>query len=106
MKVRTVNHILNDLLAALIAAQWSGGAYPGPRCYCHGDGSPCCPSCEALATRCAIDPRRTATEPNEHKPNCAYMALMREAQAYLDVENTLAKERGGEPVGESQLNWI
>jgi hypothetical protein len=33
------------------------------------------------------------------------MALMREAQAYLDVENTLAKERGEEPIEESHLNW-
>jgi hypothetical protein len=87
---RSTNDIIYDLLQIAIETQWSDRK--NTSCHCHPEYAACCPECDTLL----YDPSdsRHETE-NEHKPDCRRMALIREADAYLRVENELAEENGG-----------
>lgn len=83
---RTVNHILSDLLRLVVNDEWSGEV--NVVCHCHPQYVECCKECKTTQYK-----RGTSIE-NEHKPDCARYLLIKEARAYLEVENKLADERG------------
>jgi hypothetical protein len=91
--VRTVRHILADLLQLAIDGEWSDRT--NVACHCHPEYAASCPECDTL--KYPRDDHYERKE-NEHAPGCKRMALINESRAFLRVENKLAEERGEEEV--------
>lgn len=88
-EVRETADIVRDLLEFAQSQEWEAQINIG--CSCHGDYRMGCPSCHALE-----NPAHTThsdREPRSHEPDCNLARLIREAEAYLEVEDDLARER-------------
>ena len=88
--VRTVSHIVADLLTAAVRGEWAGET--NMDCHCHPQYVRCCRECGAL------EEPHTHNNPakrraGEHEEGCALSVLFEEARAFLRVENDLAEKR-------------
>jgi hypothetical protein len=95
-EVRTVSHIVSDLLQLALDGEWSGRSRQG--CHCHPEYVSCCPDCDEVEysdeeIRRESDGCLLGNKRNPHKPDCKRMKLIEESRAFLRVENALAEER-------------
>lgn len=92
--IRTPKHLMSDLLQKVIDDQWSDQS--NIDCHCHPRYVPSCPECSI--------PQWTQNDwygpqkANKHEEDCRRLLLIKEVQAYLRVENDLAKKRGDENI--------
>jgi len=94
MDARTSNHMMSDLLQKVIDDQWSGQSRQG--CHCHPNYVSACPDCKV--TEYDQDDYHIRRTLKDHEEDCGRMLLIKEAQAYLRVENELAEKRGEDEI--------
>ena len=79
LNVRTIVHMLSDLLEIVDNEQWSG--QHNTSCNCHPEYVDCCPQCGVTKYNC--ETRRN----NKHATDCTRIKLMEEVRAFIDKEN-------------------